>query len=52
VQHVSRLVVCRCGVRRRWSTAKVKAMQVCADGPGVAKDECHVSTEGLEKSGD
>jgi hypothetical protein len=40
MQHVSLLVVCGCGVWRQWSPANVKVMQVRADGPVVAKDEC------------
>jgi hypothetical protein len=45
VQHVSWLVVRRCGSRRRWSVAKVKVRQVCADGTGAVKDECWAWTE-------
>jgi hypothetical protein len=32
-------MVCRCGVRRRWSTAKVEVMRVRANGLGATKDE-------------
>jgi hypothetical protein len=32
--HVSWLVVCRCGAQVRWSTAKVKVMWVHADRTG------------------
>jgi hypothetical protein len=37
MQHVSWRVVRRCGVRRQWSTIKVKVMRIRTDGP--AKDE-------------
>jgi hypothetical protein len=37
--HVSRLVLCRRGAQVRWSTAKVKVMQVRTDGPKATKDE-------------
>ena len=37
--HAGWLAVCRCGAQGRWSTAKVKVMQVRADGPGVVKDD-------------
>jgi hypothetical protein len=50
--HVSRLVVCRCGAQVRWSTAKVKVMRVRADGPGAVKDEHCDLTEGPELLGD
>jgi hypothetical protein len=49
--HVCRLVVCRCGTQGQWSTAKVKVMQVHADGPGAVKDERWDLTEGLESLG-
>jgi hypothetical protein len=48
--HVSRLVVCRCGAQVRWSTAKV--MWVRADGLGAVKDEHWDLTEGLKLLGD
>jgi hypothetical protein len=48
--HVCRLVVCMCGAQGRWSMAKVKVMQVHADGPGAVKDERWDLTEG-PKSG-
>jgi hypothetical protein len=50
--HVSWLVVCRCGTQERWLTTKVKIMWVHVDGLGAAKDECLDLTEGLEKPGD
>jgi hypothetical protein len=37
VNHVGRLVVCRCGAHERWSMAEVKVMRACADGPGAVK---------------
>jgi hypothetical protein len=37
--HVSRLVVCRCGARERWLMVKVKVMRARADGPGAVKGE-------------
>jgi hypothetical protein len=52
VQHVSWLVVCRCGVQRQLSIEKVKVMQVRVDGPGLVKDEHWVLTDELEKLGD
>jgi hypothetical protein len=42
-------VVCRCGAYVRGQMAKVKVIQVRADGPGVAKDEHWDLTEGPEK---
>jgi hypothetical protein len=50
--HVSRLVVCKCGAQIRWSTTKVKVIQVHADGPGAMKDERCDLIEGLESPGD
>jgi hypothetical protein len=50
--HVYRVVVCRCGAQGWWSTAKVKVVQVRANGPGAAKDERWDLVEGLEKRGD
>ena len=52
VQHVSWLVVYRCGVQRQLSIEKVKVMQVRVDGPGLVKDEHWVLTDELEKLGD
>jgi hypothetical protein len=37
--HVSRLVVCRCGAQGRWLTAKVLVMWVRVDGLGAVKEE-------------
>lgn len=48
-KYVFRLMVCRCEVRRRWSTAEVKVTRVRANGSIVAKDERRVLIEGLEK---
>jgi hypothetical protein len=39
-KHASRLVVCRCGVRKWWLTAKIKVTRVRDNGPRVAKDKC------------
>jgi hypothetical protein len=50
--HVSRLVVCRCGAYGWWSTVKVKVMRARADRPGVVKDECWVLADGPEQQGD
>jgi hypothetical protein len=38
VEDVSQLM-CRCAVRRRGSTTKVKVMWILADGPRATKDE-------------
>ena len=46
VQHVSWLVVRRCGSRRQWSVVKAKVRQVYADAPGAVKDGCWAWTEG------
>jgi hypothetical protein len=50
--HVCRFVVCMCGAQGRWSTTKVKVMRICANGPGVAKNEHWDLTKGPEKSDD
>jgi hypothetical protein len=50
--HVYRLVVCRCGAHGRWSTTKVKVMQVRANGSRVVNDEHWDLIEGPEKPGD
>jgi hypothetical protein len=49
---VSRLMMCRCGAQGRWSTMKVKVMQVRADGSGAVKDEHWDLTDAPKKSGD
>jgi hypothetical protein len=50
--HVSRLVVCKCGTQIQWWTAKVKVMRVRVNGPGAVKDKRWDLTEGLESPGD
>jgi hypothetical protein len=50
--HVSRLVVCRCGAQEQWSTAEVKVMRARADGPVEVKGECWGFTDGSEQPGD
>jgi hypothetical protein len=37
--HVSRLVMCRCGAQGWCSMVEVKVMRARADGPGVVKGE-------------
>jgi hypothetical protein len=39
MQHVSWLMMYRCGVRRHWLIAKVKVMRFHADGPRAVKDK-------------
>jgi hypothetical protein len=46
VQLFGRLVVCRCGAQRQWSTTEVKVMRAHAYGPGAVKDKCWVLTDG------
>jgi hypothetical protein len=50
--HVSQIVVCRCGVHGWWSTAEVKVMQAHADGSGAVKDECLVLANRPEQPDD
>jgi hypothetical protein len=50
--HVRRIVVCRCGAQGRWSTMKVKVMQVGVDGLEAVKDERWDLTEGPELRSD
>jgi hypothetical protein len=51
--HVGRLVMCRCGARRRWSTIEVKVMPARADRPGAVKGKWWVLTDdGQEQPGD
>jgi hypothetical protein len=50
--HVSRLMVCRCGAQERWSMAEVKVMRARVDGPVAVKGECWVLTYGSEQPGD
>jgi hypothetical protein len=50
--HVGRLVVCRCGAQRRWSTVEVKVIRAHANGSGAVKDECWVLANEPEQLGD
>jgi hypothetical protein len=47
--HVGRLVVCRSGAQRQWSTAEAKVMRAHDDGLGAVKGECWVLTDGPEQ---
>jgi hypothetical protein len=50
--HVSQLVVCKCGAQGWWSTIEVKVIQACANGQGVVKDECWVLADRPKQPGD
>jgi hypothetical protein len=50
--HVCRLVVCRCGAKGQWLTAKMNVMWVRANRPRAVKNECWDLAEGPEKAGD
>jgi hypothetical protein len=50
--HVDWLVVCRCGGQSWWSTAEVKVMRACADGPGAVKDDFWVLADDPVQRGD
>jgi hypothetical protein len=50
--HVYRLVVCRCGAQRWWSTAKMKYMRVRADRSRAVKGERWDLIEGPKSLGD
>jgi hypothetical protein len=51
VQHVSWVVVRRCGARRRWLTTKVKVKRVRADRLRAVKDGCRGFDQGTREAG-